>query len=85
MGLPWGMDPQPITPPQPDEPPEISLCLELGRAFQSLGIPAHRFEDALKATVDWYVNHPSWWQRIRSGEYRQAYQTLYGWRDEQCH
>jgi dTDP-glucose 4,6-dehydratase len=47
--------------------------------------PAHRFEDALKATVDWYVNHPSWWQRIRSGEYRQAYQTLYGWRDEQCH
>jgi len=28
-------------------PPEISLCLELGRAFQSYGIPAHRFEDAL--------------------------------------
>ena len=41
------MDPQPTTPTQPDEPPEISLCLELGRAFQSLGIPAHRFEDAL--------------------------------------
>ncbi|MEI6593146.1 MAG: threonine/serine exporter family protein [Holophagaceae bacterium] len=41
------MDPQPTNPPQPDEPPEISLCLELGRAFQSLGIPAHRFEDAL--------------------------------------
>jgi uncharacterized membrane protein YjjP (DUF1212 family) len=28
-------------------PPEISLCLELGRAFQAYGIPAHRFEDAL--------------------------------------
>ena len=28
-------------------PPEIELCLELGRAFQAFGIPAHRFEDAL--------------------------------------
>lgn len=28
-------------------PPEIALCLELGRAYQAFGIPAHRFEDAL--------------------------------------
>ncbi|GLH72729.1 membrane protein [Geothrix limicola] len=28
-------------------PAEISLCLELARAFQAYGIPAHRFEDAL--------------------------------------
>ena len=34
-------------PAQPDTPPEIALCLELGRAFQAFGIPAHRFEDAL--------------------------------------
>jgi uncharacterized membrane protein YjjP (DUF1212 family) len=31
----------------PSPPPEIALCLELGRAFQSYGVPAHRFEDAL--------------------------------------
>ena len=37
------MDPQAPAP----EPPEITLCLELGRAYQALGIPAHRFEDAL--------------------------------------
>ena len=37
------MDPQVPVP----EPPEITLCLELGRAYQALGIPAHRFEDAL--------------------------------------
>lgn len=30
-----------------DTPPEVDLCLELGRAFQAFGIPAHRFEDAL--------------------------------------
>jgi len=28
-------------------PPDIAFCLELGRAFQAYGIPAHRFEDAL--------------------------------------
>lgn len=33
------------TPPGP--PAEVELCLELGRAYQAFGIPAHRFEDAL--------------------------------------
>jgi uncharacterized membrane protein YjjP (DUF1212 family) len=27
--------------------PEVALCLELGRAYQAFGIPAHRFEEAL--------------------------------------
>lgn len=36
------------TPPQAQTPPpEVDLCLELGRAFQAYGIPAHRFEEAL--------------------------------------
>jgi len=38
----------PPPPPSPaTEIPEISFCLELGRAFQAFGIPAHRFEEAL--------------------------------------
>jgi dTDP-glucose 4,6-dehydratase len=56
------------------------------RARAELGWkPAHRFEEALKATVQWYVDHQDWWQRVRSGEYLKAYDTLYNWRDEQCH
>lgn len=43
--------------------------------------PEYRFEDALRATVDWYVNNRPWWERVRSGDYRQAYDTLYGWRN----
>ena len=35
------------TPPPASPPPEVDFCLELGRAFQAFGIPAHRFEDAL--------------------------------------
>ncbi|NTW86709.1 MAG: threonine/serine exporter family protein [Holophagaceae bacterium] len=41
------MDAPLSVPAQSTEPPEISLCLELGRAYQAYGIPAHRFEDAL--------------------------------------
>jgi len=41
------MDALPPAPPTSPEPPEISFCLELGRAFQAFGIPAHRFEEAL--------------------------------------
>ncbi len=40
--------PRPAPPPPPAEPPpEVAFCLELGRAFQASGIPAHRVEDAL--------------------------------------
>jgi len=32
--------------------------------------PGHRFEEALEATVDWYLNHMDWVNSVRSGEYR---------------
>lgn len=35
---------------------------------------------ALEATVRWYVDHPLWWQRVKSGAYRQYYQQQYGTR-----
>lgn len=35
-------------PAPPTTPPEVAFCLELGRAYQACGIPAHRFEDALE-------------------------------------
>ena len=33
--------------PATDAPEEVALCLELGRAYQAFGVPAHRFEEAL--------------------------------------
>ncbi len=40
--------------------------------------PRHRFEDALGATVAWYVEHRAWWERIISGEYLRYYEKQYG-------
>jgi dTDP-glucose 4,6-dehydratase len=40
--------------------------------------PAWRFEDGLKATVDWYRDNEPWWEPIRSGDYREYYERQYG-------
>src|SRR3954470_1593563 len=36
------------------------------------------FEDGLRETVQWYRDHRSWWQPIKSGEYREYYERQYG-------
>jgi len=40
--------------------------------------PSLTFEQALTGTVKWYLDHKPWWERIRSGEYREYYRNLYG-------
>ena len=40
----------------------------------------HRFEEALEATVDWYMNHMDWVSSVRSGEYRKWIEINYGTR-----
>ena len=35
---------------------------------------------ALEKTVQWYVDHPRWWQRVKSGEYRNYYEQQYNQR-----
>jgi dTDP-glucose 4,6-dehydratase len=42
--------------------------------------PAHRFEDGLKETVDWYRDNRAWWAPIKSGAYREYYEQQYGHR-----
>ena len=40
--------------------------------------PAHRFEDALEATVDWYLNHMNWVNSVRTGDYLKWIEQQYG-------
>jgi dTDP-glucose 4,6-dehydratase len=39
--------------------------------------PATSFDAALAATVEWYRAHERWWKPIKSGAFRQYYQTQY--------
>ena len=40
--------------------------------------PAHDFEEALEATVDWYLANMDWVEMVRSGEYRKWIEINYG-------
>lgn len=40
--------------------------------------PRLDFGAALQQTVAWYLEHRSWWERIRSGEYQKYYAAMYG-------
>ncbi|HZY09986.1 MAG TPA: dTDP-glucose 4,6-dehydratase [Bacteroidota bacterium] len=47
------------------------ITLELG------WVPTVNFERGLQQTVDWYLSHQPWWQRIISGEYQHYYREMY--------
>jgi len=39
--------------------------------------PRRTFQQGLEATVHWYVDNPEWWKHVKSGAYRQYYETQY--------
>jgi dTDP-glucose 4,6-dehydratase len=40
--------------------------------------PSISFEDGMNQTVQWYLEHDAWWQRIKTGEYLTYYEKWYG-------
>ncbi|SFI88641.1 dTDP-glucose 4,6-dehydratase [Paenibacillus sp. UNC496MF] len=39
--------------------------------------PKYTFETGIRETVQWYLDNPGWWQRIKSGEYAAYYEKQY--------
>ena len=39
--------------------------------------PAYSFEEAISATVDWYLKNEPWWRQVKSGDYLKYYQRMY--------
>ncbi|MEX2526837.1 MAG: dTDP-glucose 4,6-dehydratase [Gemmatimonadota bacterium] len=49
------------------------------KARRELGwVPEVEFPQGMADTVAWYAENRDWWQRVRSGEYRDYYQRMYG-------
>ena len=44
--------------------------------------PEVSFEDGLKKTVEWYLDHPTWVEHVKSGEYMDWINKNYSWRLE---
>jgi len=68
----------------PDRPGhDRRYALNSGKLKHELGWqPARDFTATLNDTVDWYVEHPEWWQAIRAGgsAFAEYYDRQYGWR-----
>ena len=47
------------------------ITTELGWA------PAYTFEQGIHETIQWYLNHPGWVERITSGDYQNYYHKMY--------
>ena len=41
-------------------------------------LPETMFKDGIRKTIQWYLDHQEWWETIRSGEYRNYYEKMYG-------
>ena len=50
-------------------------CSKLRRLGWSPGVP---FDEGLRATIQWYQEHDDWWRSIKSGEFLQYYEQMYG-------
>lgn len=40
--------------------------------------PRYTFEEGLRETIQWYVDHQDWWENVQSGEYLKYYEQQYG-------
>jgi dTDP-glucose 4,6-dehydratase len=70
--------PESLITPVADRPGhDRRYALDSGK-IKTLGwAPATSFDTALAATVEWYRAHEAWWKPIKSGTFRQYYQTQY--------
>ncbi|WP_232698309.1 dTDP-glucose 4,6-dehydratase [Brevibacillus daliensis] len=54
-------------------------AIDSSKIQKELGfIPVHSFEKGISNTVSWYRSNEEWWQRAKSGEFRNYYQRQYG-------
>ena len=53
-------------------------ALDAAKLRRELGWqPAYTLTQGLKETIKWYVENHEWWQKIKSGEYREYYRQMY--------
>ena len=60
---------------------DFRYAIDTTKAERELGWnPDVDFETGLRRTIDWYLSHTDWVERVRSGAYRDYYEQQYGGR-----
>lgn len=56
-------------------------AIDASKIRKELGwTPAHTFEKGLAETVQWYLDHRPWWERVMSGAYKSYFDSQYAHR-----
>jgi dTDP-glucose 4,6-dehydratase len=75
MGKKWE---ECVTPVKDRPGHDRRYAIDASKIKRELGwSPKHRFEEAIKTTVQWYKDNQSWWRAIKSGEYLKYYEAQY--------
>jgi dTDP-glucose 4,6-dehydratase len=78
LGKPWS-----LVRSVPDRPGHDRRYALDGRRIAALGwAPRVPFEDGLRSTVQWYVEHQDWWRAARDAGFDDYYREQYAWRLE---
>ena len=57
---------------------DLRYAIDPAKIHAELGwLPETKFEEGIKKTIDWYLEHKPWWENIISGEYRDYYEKMY--------
>ena len=58
---------------------DLRYAIDPTKIHNELGwLPETKFEDGIKTTIRWYLEHREWWETIISGEYQTYYERMYG-------
>jgi dTDP-glucose 4,6-dehydratase len=58
---------------------DLRYAMDFSKLHKELGWqPQMTFEQGIRKTVAWYREHPNWWRRIKTGEYLEYYERMYG-------
>jgi dTDP-glucose 4,6-dehydratase len=75
MGRPWD---QFVTYVKDRPGHDRRYAIDASKIKRELGWePRHRFETAIKTTIQWYRDNEEWWRSIKSGEYLKYYDRQY--------
>ena len=58
---------------------DLRYAINPTKIHRELGwLPTTTFDEGIKKTIKWYLDHKKWWENIISGEYQEYYDKMYG-------
>ena len=57
---------------------DLRYALDIEKVSKIGWQPKHTFEDAIKKTINWYLENKNWWKKLQTKELEEYYEKQYG-------